>query len=279
MTTIIESCQKQAAHMVKLCKWVRTVCEDYDDDKDMPKEGEEEIENVMKHLGYENFKWFQEEITQSLVARDIKTGNLVIWFRETNEFWDWVSNFRFFLRKAESGAGKVHTGFTDSLDHVYSKIRPYVKQIYSGNGITCVGHSRGGALATLMANRLANSGEGYAPIEIYTFGSPRVGNKKFVNALDQKSVTHYRFVNNNDKVPRVPYRWLGYSDHGNFHYIDYDGNIHTTKSWWQIVKDQFRGRMRALKKLKLFDKYYDHALKRYRRKIFTFCKAKSRAKS
>ncbi len=64
-----------------------------------------------------------------------------------------------------------------------------------------VGHSFGGALATLAAahiqpRKLANC-------FLVTFGSPRVGNKAFTKLF--KEVTVYRFVNGNDVVTRLPH--------------------------------------------------------------------------
>ena len=268
MTTIIESCPEQATLMVDLCKLVWDECKKGDTPQ---KEATVAvIKNKVKALGYQNFKWFEKDITQAFVARDKKTRNLVICFRGSNDLQDWISNVRYCQRKAEKGAGKVHTGFVASLNHVYRDVLKYVEKNYDGNGITCMGHSLGGALATLMASRLANRNKSYVPIEIYTFGSPRVGNKKFVKALDKKDVTHHRFVNNNDCVPKLPWFQV-YHHHGDLYYIDYDGNIHTTKSLTQTAKDQFRARRRARQKEEPFDYLYDHFLKRYHKKIGAFC--------
>ena len=57
------------------------------------------------------------------------------------------------------------------------------------------GHSLGGALAVVAAARSKYVGE------VYTFGQPRVGNRKYSKQVKSKV---YRFVNNNDIVPRIP---------------------------------------------------------------------------
>ena len=111
------------------------------------------------------------------------------------------------------------------------------------------GHSLGGAMATLCANRLRES----VPI-LYTYGSPRVGSSVFVNNCD---VEHHRYQNNNDVVPTVPFWLMGFRHHGELHYINYYGNIRKL-TFWQRMKDSLRGRWKALTKFQLFDGVYDH---------------------
>lgn len=71
------------------------------------------------------------------------------------------------------------------------------------------GHSLGGAMATICASRL--SAQGMNVEGLYTYGSPRVGDGEFVANL---KVNHFRFVNNNDAVPKVPPQVFGYRHHG-----------------------------------------------------------------
>ena len=50
---------------------------------------------------------------------------------------------------------------------------------------------------------------------LYTFGQPRVGNRVFVKALDDEIKSQYfRFVKDNDIVPRVPDRLNQYQEGG-----------------------------------------------------------------
>ena len=67
-----------------------------------------------------------------------------------------------------------------------------------------VGHSLGGAMATLCAADLGNLG---VPVELITWGAPRVGNADFVelyhrSAPGGRHATTARFVNGLDVVPR-----------------------------------------------------------------------------
>ena len=67
------------------------------------------------------------------------------------------------------------------------------------------GHILGGALAVLLAATLLESG---LPVHgLYTFGAPRVGDKKFARALNtslQGVAANWRVVNVDDLVPHVP---------------------------------------------------------------------------
>jgi hypothetical protein len=74
----------------------------------------------------------------------------------------------------------------------------------SGNFTTlhCVGHSLGGALAALIANKYSQNGSPLA-VKLYTFGSPRV----FYGHGDKlKNVSTFRVFHNADPVPMLgPY--------------------------------------------------------------------------
>ena len=72
------------------------------------------------------------------------------------------------------------------------------------------GHSLGAAMATIAATR-------YQPIELFTFGSPRVGGSKFIRNI---KCPHLRFMNNNDIVCRIPPAWLGFRHHGDMIYFN-----------------------------------------------------------
>ena len=113
-------------------------------------------------------------------------------------------------------------------------------------------------MATICASRLERDVE-----ELYTYGSPRVGGNEFVNNM---LVDHYRHVNNNDMVARVPFWIMGFRHHGDLTYINHYGNIRKL-TVWQRVKDQLRGRWAAIKKLQLFDGIRDHDIGKYSEKL------------
>jgi len=72
-----------------------------------------------------------------------------------------------------------------------------------------VGHGLGGALATLhvMASAARNAP---LPVEIYTFGSPRVGDAAFVAGYDALGSATWRIANHRDLAQRIPAADYGY---------------------------------------------------------------------
>ncbi|KAI5065351.1 hypothetical protein GOP47_0020046 [Adiantum capillus-veneris] len=76
--------------------------------------------------------------------------------------------------------------------------------------VICMGHSLGGALATLCAQWCQYVAYKKAQIWCVTVGSPRVGNTEFAQDFDMNVVKDgrsYRVVNKGDIVPYIP--WIG----------------------------------------------------------------------
>src|SRR5262249_28348658 len=116
--------------------------------------------------------------------------------------------------------GNVHSGFNHEVDDLW----PVLEKSLSDNRrpVWFCGHSLGGAMATICAYRCKTSHVVNAPQELHTFGSPRVGCKRYIR---HAVVTHYRWVHNNDIVTRVPPVWMGYRHCGNEVYLDRKGRI------------------------------------------------------
>ena len=113
-------------------------------------------------------------------------------------------------------------------------------------------------MATIMASRCLHDVELNDPVELHTYGSPRVGWRKYVKSL---GVTHHRWVNNNDIVTAVPLWIMGYVHHGEKHYINAYGNVRNP-SGWQLFKDRMRGMWMGIKK-KRIDNFSDHSITDY----------------
>lgn len=96
--------------------------------------------------------------------------------------------------------------------------------------VLCTGHSLGGALATLGA---VWAGLRYhqADIRCITFGSPRVGNRKFRAAYHAIVGTSIRIINGADPIPDLPPPWKFTHVHNALHFTSGDvslDNRHTT---------------------------------------------------
>ena len=165
--------------------------------------------------------------------------------------------------------GRVHQGFHEYTMMVYPEILEIVqksrtaKQKKDGSfpNVYVVGHSLGGAMAVLVAEHL--TADGIPVKELRTYGQPRVGNRKFRQHLEGCNIGAYiRYVNNNDIVPHVPPTLFTFVHGGKLYYINHFGNIRDL-TWWQRVKDGFRGYWAALKKFQLFDFVADHGMPKY----------------
>jgi triacylglycerol lipase len=152
--------------------------------------------------------------------------------------------------------GKVHRGFKTEVDDLW----PRLEQALVNNTRTAwfAGHSLGAAMATICAGRCKVSQIRTDPRAVFTYGSPRVGNRRYVNYLN---IELYRWVNNNDIVTRVPPTWLDYSHKGQEVYLDAYGQIRRLCRW-QRTKDRWRGFVRDLKKGE-FDFLSDHSIRKY----------------
>ena len=108
----------------------------------------------------------------------------------------------------------IHRGFRNSWNEVEKAVVENMQkavQAHPHYRIVVTGHSLGGAVATIAAaelRRLDNHFRSFT--ELYTFGSPRIANEEAARWLSDQSTYNWRITNENDIVPRLPVRALGY---------------------------------------------------------------------
>ena len=137
-----------------------------------------------------------------------KEKTLYFVFRGTNDFQDVMIDLNFILVPFDEGNKKckVHRGFMTQFsvlkDPILKTICEHAKNIET---IKCIGHSLGGALATLFAGYIASL---HLKINVlcHTFGSPRVGNKNYAIWFKQNvsSSNCVRIMNKKDPVAQIP---------------------------------------------------------------------------
>ena len=130
-------------------------------------------------------------------------GEALIAFRGTDLTQDWVTDANFLWTVGPSG-NMVHKGFNDT----WRGCKPVIDSFFSGkrpSRIHCVGHSLGGALATLTADYLKTT-HAASDVQLYTFGSPRVGGMDFARILTSRVgiANIHRVFHPADPVPMVP---------------------------------------------------------------------------
>ena len=152
--------------------------------------------------------------------------------------------------------GNVHSGFNQQVDTLWPKLEELLRG--DTQPVWFCGHSLGAAMATICAYRCQKSAIAGNPQELHTFGSPRVGCRKYIRHAE---VTHYRWVHNNDLVTRVPPVFMGYRHCGNELYFDRHGRIRKLTGVWRS-RDRWRGLIKGLLQWRL-DMLSDHSIGQY----------------
>jgi Lipase (class 3) len=194
----------------------------------------ERIKQSLDVVGYSDVKFENNEGTQVFAALNATTRTAIIAFRGTqiDSMSDIYTDLHVSLCGWQQG-GKVHNGFS----RAYLRIHEWVDQWIKNNNpqrIIVTGHSLGGALATLMASI-------YVQAELYTIGSPRVGNHDFAELFKNRIV--HRYVNCVDVVTAVAPELLGYQHVAPEIYIDRFGEIHTDQAKTARDEDTHRARI------------------------------------
>jgi len=143
---------------------------------------------------------FRHKITRTRGFLGLGDSHAVLAFRGSDPVTlpSWLTDAVVRLVECPEYQGRVHHGFSAALRHTWPKIDTLLHHA-KGKPLFLTGHSMGGALAVLTACRLAKLGR--PPVAIYTFGSPRVGDRSFCAGY---SLPTYRLVNRLDLVPELP---------------------------------------------------------------------------
>jgi hypothetical protein len=138
--------------------------------------------------------------------------SIFVGFRGSTNFHNWFTNIHFSLIYPYDDDIALEKGFYNLFksmkEDIYNNIDSLTKK-YNTKNILITGHSLGGAISTLLSfDILYNS----LPYKIYliTFGSPRVGNQKFMKEFNKYNIYSKRITHHYDIVPHVPQEFLDY---------------------------------------------------------------------
>lgn len=95
---------------------------------------------------------------------------------------------------------KVHRGYYGEALTASQFLKPYLKE---EKPVIIIGHSLGGAVGHLLAGILFK--EGYR-VQLYTFGAPPVGNKRFAEATEK--LPHERYTHIFDIIPKLKKEYI-----------------------------------------------------------------------
>lgn len=120
-------------------------------------------------------------------------------FRGTLSWRELVTELKVGKKRWEGG-GTVHKGFGD----LYSTVRADVMDAVRSRPVSRIaGHSLGGVFAVLCQQDILRESIVAPPSVVYTFGTPRIGDKTFTDGIISGS-SIYRVANTEDIVTRLP---------------------------------------------------------------------------
>lgn len=216
---------------------------------------ENEAQRAAQAIGFPESRLFERDGSQAFWFRN--EHDVVVGCRGTqpNE-WNDIQADANAVMAVVGTFGRVHSGFKCEVDDIW----PVLEGALRDNQLPVwfCGHSLGAAMATICAYLCKTSQIASNPRELHTFGSPRIGCRKYIR---HAQVDHYRWVHNNDIVTRVPPVWMGYRHCGAEVYLDRNGRIRKLTGIWR-ARDRWRGLIRGLLKWK-FDPLSDHSINYY----------------
>lgn len=214
-----------------------------------------EARAAAKKIGFTDCELFDNDGSQAYRFRSAHDCVVACRGTEPGEWNDVRADINAAAALAET-IGRVHRGFKQEVDDLW----PLLETALTSNVLPVwfCGHSLGGAMATICAGRCFLSHISSIPEELYTYGSPRVGDRRYINYV---RLTYYRWVNNNDIVTRVPPAWMGYRHAGQEVYLDHRGMIRPLSGWTR-VRDRLRGWATGLLRMRV-DPLSDHSIHSY----------------
>jgi len=137
-----------------------------------------DLKSVVK--GTSGGYFWRQETGFALLGKGISQkhkNDHVIAIRGTKSVADGLTDVTCHTAGGDSG-NQVHTGFQRTFTSMRPALARYLRQAGAGQKnsvVHCVGHSLGGAVASLVADWIKFSPEFKGKVYLYTFGAPRVG--------------------------------------------------------------------------------------------------------
>lgn len=138
-----------------------------------------------------------------IIGKNQLKGHAFIIFRGTQLLVDWGTNLDIGTQSINSGL--VHAGFYKAMSSMKDQVREFVLKARNDGVVHfhCIGHSLGGAIATLCVDWLKSALNISA--YLYTFGAARPGLSNFANKFNHQIATDriHRVYHTGDIVPLI----------------------------------------------------------------------------
>ncbi|KAI0223390.1 hypothetical protein L0F63_004634 [Massospora cicadina] len=159
----------------------------------------------------------KEHKLKAIITSNEYKKEIVVAFRGSVNFRNWLSDFNFYLTDFSRVEGAaVHLGFKKCADALRPRVVSALRRLrhnpkMRSYNITVTGHSLGGAIATLSALDIQSQlNMSWSQVKVITYGQPRVGNRAFAMWYNSLPLNYIRVVNDNDVVPHTPPNFIGY---------------------------------------------------------------------
>lgn len=210
---------------------------------------------------------------------------LVVSFRGSQAVYDWVKNLEATKTACpwsslDFRCGSIHLGFWRYYNVVrlslFAKIGAYISPFspyFYVRHITVVGHSLGGAMATLhsfelmyaMRHNLFSFFSQVESIGVRTFGSPKVGDALFTTAFNDLTQTSRRYVNHLGETEDVDFVTTMPPDMLGFKHVDQDVALSCT------LNSSLKCHSITFAYLPEFDPYADQTLENFLKESTNSC--------
>lgn len=131
-------------------------------------------------------------------------GQAFVAIKGTASLYDALSDLNTGVHSSHTGF-PVHQGFYYAFNSIQQELRQFISGLKGVSVVHCVGHSLGGAIATLAADWIKASSS-ISSVKLYTFGSPRVGLEHFASKCTSRlnASNVFRVHHSTDPVPMLP---------------------------------------------------------------------------
>ncbi len=157
-------------------------------------------------------EWFKNTNIQLVTYKDSKRKNNNIWEKveikeEIAEGVIQENQSSEIIKNIDDDFGYVTAGFRGIYTTLRQQMLDALKELPTESHIYLTGHSLGGALATLAVPDILKNTNFQEPqnIKLYTFASPRCGDRTFATSFEKTKVQHWRIANTEDFVTMIPF--------------------------------------------------------------------------
>jgi triacylglycerol lipase len=155
---------------------------------------------------YNNYMYINNTKTNNYFYIFYNNSSMDICFKGTSNIKDVYTNLNICPKSFINKDIKIHSGYLYkylSLRNVLIENINIIRNNHDIKEITFNGHSSGGAIANIAALDLSYLYKDVC-INSITFGSPKIGNKHFIEEYNKNIKNSIRVVNNNDIIQYLP---------------------------------------------------------------------------